>query len=65
VRLELDTPTSIAAIVCWEDGQFSAEALDVETEQYLYSRLGRFTPGEPFEDQLGEFMQTAALFPDA
>lgn len=65
MRLELDTPTAIAAIVCWEDGHFSAEALDIETEKYLYQRSGRFEPGEPFEIQLEEFMRASMSRPRA
>lgn len=61
VRLQIDSPSAIASLVCWESGSFSAEVLDVRTEQYLCRRIGEFTPGKSLTEQLGDFF--AALHP--
>jgi hypothetical protein len=48
-------------LVCWDSGAFSAEVLDLRTEQYLCQRIGEFSAGQPLAEQLADFL--AALRP--
>lgn len=61
LRLQLDSSSSIASLVCWDSGAFSAEVLDLRTEQYLCQRIGEFSAGQPLAEQLADFL--AALRP--
>lgn len=60
-RLQLDSPSLIASLVCWDSGAFSAEVLDLRTEQYRCQRIGEFHAGQALAEQLGDFL--AALRP--
>lgn len=61
IRLELDTPTALASLVCWESGNYAAEVLDVRTEQYRCQRLGEFSPDFPLSEQLNDFLTALQL----
>lgn len=37
VRLDVDTPTAVGRITCWESGDYDAEAIDLQTERALYT----------------------------
>jgi hypothetical protein len=51
-----------ASLVCWESGAFSAEVLDVRSEQYRCSRIGEFIPGQPLTDQLAHSLAALCFF---
>ena len=44
-RLDIDTPTSVARVTCWESGDYDAEIIDLETERTLLSSHGTFQGG--------------------
>jgi hypothetical protein len=42
VRLDIDTPTAMARITCWESGAFHSEAIHIESERTIFQNDGVF-----------------------
>lgn len=60
-RLDIDTPTAVARITCWDSGEYNAEALSVESEEVIYSFSGRIEPGRLLTEQFGGLFQALNL----
>lgn len=60
-RLDIDTPTSVARITCWETGDYDAEVIDLDTERTLYSTRGVFQNENAIEDQLLDFFTAVGV----
>ena len=56
-RLDVDTPTTVARITCWESGDYDAEVIDMETEQTLFSSHGHLRGGNSFSEQFASFFK--------
>jgi hypothetical protein len=60
-RLDIDTPTLVARITCWESGDYDAEVLDIETEQTIYSSHGVLHAGQAIGQQIFPFLTALGL----
>jgi hypothetical protein len=60
-RLDIDTPTAVARITCWESGDYVAEVVDLETERTLFSAHGNLREEEAFSDQFVDFFKSLGI----
>lgn len=60
-RLDIDTPTIVARITCWESGDYDAEAIDLETERTLYSSHGTFQMGQNLFEEFRAFFEAVGI----
>lgn len=60
-RLDIDTPTTVARITCWESGDYDAEVIDIETERTLYSSHGVFQEGRAVAEQVSPFLEALGI----
>lgn len=60
-QLDIDTPTALARITCWENGNYDAEVIDFETEQKIFSTHGRIFKGQAFSDQFTNFFKVLGI----
>jgi hypothetical protein len=60
-RLDIDTPTTVARITCWESGDYDMEVIDLETERMLYSSHGTLREGKPFPEQFAPFFEMLGI----
>lgn len=56
-RLDIDAPTTVARITCWESGNYDAEVIDLETERTLYSSHGVFQEDRSIAEQVSPFIE--------
>ena len=54
-RLDLDTPTAVARITYWEDGNYDAEIIALASEKQIYARRGTVQTEEPLSQQFNHF----------
>lgn len=62
-RLDIDTPTSVARITCWESGDYDAEVIDVETEQLVHLAHGHIAGGQEFSELFAAFFKALNIAP--
>lgn len=55
-RLDVDTPSAIGRITCWETGAFYAEALDRKSGQDLFGEHGEFDSLNSLAMQMQPFL---------
>ena len=55
-RLDIDTPTAVARVTCWESGDFDAEVIGLETEETLFSCHGVFERERTVAEQMVPFL---------
>lgn len=60
-RLEVDTPTAVGRITCWESGDYDAEALDLQTERSLYADHGILREGEEMSKKFSPFFEALGI----
>lgn len=60
---DIDTPSAVARITCWESGDFNAEILDLATEQYIFTENGKFDTHTPLDGQVRAFFSALNLAP--
>lgn len=60
-RLDIDTPTTVARITCWQSGDYEAEVIDLETERTLYSTHGTLYEGQILSEQFAPFFKTLGV----
>lgn len=56
-RLDIDAPTTVARITCWESGDYDAEVIDLETERTLYSSHGVFQEDRSIAEQVSPLIE--------
>ncbi|WP_035055802.1 immunity protein TriTu family protein [Andreprevotia chitinilytica] len=54
-RLDLDTPTAVARITCWDSGDYFAEILEFETAKHVYTSHGQLVPDECLSERFQDF----------
>ncbi|MES2076772.1 MAG: hypothetical protein V4462_14250 [Pseudomonadota bacterium] len=57
-RLDLDAPTGMGRVTCWESGDFCAEILDPDSGRDVFAQSGEFNSIEALERQLTGFLAT-------
>ena len=57
VRLDVDTPTTVARITCWESGDYDAEVIHIETERTIFSDHGNLQRELSFSDKFADFFR--------
>jgi hypothetical protein len=60
-RLDIDTPTAVARITCWESGDYYAEALDLETEKTIFSEHGNLDGMHELTEQFAGFFKSVDM----
>ncbi|MET3441517.1 hypothetical protein ABIC94_002275 [Variovorax paradoxus] len=60
-RLDVDTPTAVGRITCWESGDYDAEAIDLQTERSLYTDLGTLREGEEMSKKFSPFFEALGI----
>lgn len=60
-RLDIDTPTSVARITCWESGDYDAEVIDIETERTIYSSHGVLDARQAIAQQVSAFLEALEI----
>jgi hypothetical protein len=60
-RIDIDTPTMVARITCWESGDYDAEVIDLETERTLYSCHGVLRAGQPIAEHFSPFLKVLGI----
>ncbi len=60
-RLDIDTPTSVARITCWESGDYYAEVIDLKTERTLHCSHGVFHAGRAIAEQVSPFLEALEI----
>jgi len=60
-RLDIDAPTMVARVTCWESGDYDAEVIDVMTEETLFSSHGEFQAGRPVSERLSAFFEALGI----
>jgi len=63
-RLDVDAPTSVARITCWESGDYDAEIIDMETEQMLFSDHGQLRTGQVLSERFSGFLRSIGISPE-
>lgn len=58
VRLDIDTPTSVARITFWESGDYDAEVIHIETERTIYSIHGNIQFELDFSNRFADFFKS-------
>ena len=57
-RLDIDTPTKIARITCWESGDYDAEVIRIETERTIFSSHGNLQQEFDFLGKFSDFFKS-------
>ena len=60
-RLDIDMPTTVARITCWQSGDYDAEVIDLETERTLYSTHGILQEGQFLSEQFAPFFEVLGM----
>ena len=60
-RLDIDTPTAVARVTCWDSGNYDAEVIDLETERTLYSSNGTLQSGQNLSVQFTAFFEALGI----
>lgn len=60
-RLDVDTPTAVGRITCWESGDYDAEAIDLQTERALYTDRGILREGEEISKTFSPFFEALGI----
>jgi len=60
-RLDVDTPTAVGRITCWESGDYDAEAIDLQTECSLYTDRGTLREGEEMSKKFSPFFEALGI----
>ena len=60
-RLDVDTPTALGRITCWESGDYDAEAIDLQTERSLYTDRGTLREGEEMSKKFSSFFEALGI----
>ncbi|WP_296782137.1 hypothetical protein [Variovorax sp.] len=60
-RLDVDTPTAVGRITCWESGDYDAEAIDLQTERSLYTDRGTLREGEEMLKKFSPFFEAMGI----
>ncbi len=58
VRLDIDTPTTVARITFWESGDYDTEVIHVETEQTIFSSHGNIQCEGEFAEKFADFFKS-------
>lgn len=60
-RLDIDTPSAVARITCWESGDYDAEILDIYTEKTLYWEQGVIEGENVFSEAFAPFFKALEM----
>lgn len=60
-RLDIDTPSMIARVTCWNSGDYNAEIIDIETERTIFSFNGSFEHPEKISLELSTFFELIGI----
>lgn len=60
-RLDVDSPTAVGRITCWESGDYDAEALDLHTERSLYTDRGTLREGDEMSKKFSPFFEALGI----
>ncbi|WP_307590745.1 immunity protein TriTu family protein [Variovorax boronicumulans] len=60
-RLDVDTPTAVGRITCWDSGDYDAEAIDLQTERSLYTDRGTLREGEEMSKKFSPFFKALGI----
>lgn len=63
VRLDLEAFHAIGRLVCWENGNYTAEIVDLDTHLSRYHHHGQLDPTLPIGLQLQVFLARLGLAP--
>ena len=61
-RIDLDSPSAIGRVTCWETGDYHAEVLDAESGRTIYSHNGTLNSANQLQMQFLPFMQAMGLY---
>jgi hypothetical protein len=63
-RVDIDTPTTVARITCWESSDYDAEVIDIDTEQTIFSVHGRMQRKGALSKQFVAFFKAIGIAPE-
>lgn len=61
VRIDVDSPSAIGRVTCWETGDYHAEVLDAESGRSIYFHNGMLNSVDQMQVQFLPFIQAMGL----
>ena len=61
VRIDVDSPSALGRVTCWETGEYHAEVLDAESGRPIYFHNGMLNSADQMQIQFLPFIQTMRL----
>ena len=60
-RLDVDTPSAVARITCWESGDYELEVIDIDSEKQIFAQGGKVETGALLSEQFRSFFEMLGI----